>query len=111
MPHFIVQFHFFVAGVHILLHPPTSCLNTRLFSVQGAFGNVYLGLLKNGKFMAVKTMEFGEQSSQEDVCRLCKLAGVQGSAHSLLLEGSLLQARTRDIWMVSRFVSSCNMTL
>uniref|UniRef100_A0A7S4D2P5 Protein kinase domain-containing protein n=1 Tax=Eutreptiella gymnastica TaxID=73025 RepID=A0A7S4D2P5_9EUGL len=34
---------------------------------KGAFGHVYLGLLKNGKFMAVKTMEFGESSSNEDL--------------------------------------------
>eukprot|EP00668_Euglena_longa_P019587 GGOE01024366.1.p2 GENE.GGOE01024366.1~~GGOE01024366.1.p2 ORF type:complete len:514 (-),score=129.11 GGOE01024366.1:837-2378(-) len=36
---------------------------------KGAFGNVYLGLLKDGKFMAVKTMEFGEQSSAEDLAQ------------------------------------------
>jgi len=36
---------------------------------KGAFGNVYLGLLKNGKFMAVKTMEFGDQISAETLAQ------------------------------------------
>ena len=64
---------------------------TRL--LQGAFGHVYLGLLKNGKFMAVKTMEFGESSSNEDVwaraaflslsVHICSLVPLKSFVHSM----------------------------
>eukprot|EP01010_Urceolus_cornutus_P000718 NODE_1230_length_1019_cov_240.205155_g944_i0.p1 GENE.NODE_1230_length_1019_cov_240.205155_g944_i0~~NODE_1230_length_1019_cov_240.205155_g944_i0.p1 ORF type:complete len:290 (-),score=73.62 NODE_1230_length_1019_cov_240.205155_g944_i0:120-989(-) len=34
---------------------------------KGSFGQVYLGLLRDGKFVAVKTVEFGSESQSEDL--------------------------------------------